>query len=162
VDGGEAGSREQKPDHVGAGGLNVGRSLHISCKCWMLARHANQGAELLGRHRMSTTPPIRTRLAVGAAMTGLAMTGAAFGTPTASAALTPTPSPVLASFSTTLAPAGLVLADWDNHGGDNGDRGRDRGRDRDRGHFRESRCHSDRWWDNNRRRWNWDRCDGRW
>jgi hypothetical protein len=111
---------------------------------------------MLGRHRMRTTHPIRTRLALGAAMTGLAMTGAAVGTPTASA-LTPTPSPVLASFSTTLAPAGLVLADWDNHGRDNGDRGRDR----ERGHFRESRCHSHRWWDNHRR-WNWDRCDGRW
>jgi hypothetical protein len=114
---------------------------------------------MLGRHRMRTTHPIRTRLALGAAMTGLAMTGAAVGTPTASA-LTPTPSPVLASFSTTLAPAGLVLADGDNHG--RGDRGRDHGRDRDRGHFRESRCHSDRWWDNNDRRWNWDRCDDHW
>jgi hypothetical protein len=44
---------------------------------------------MLGRHRMSTTHPIRTRLALGAAMTGLAMTGAAVSTPTASA-LTPT------------------------------------------------------------------------
>ena len=79
---------------------------------------------MLGRQRMSTSHPIRIRLAVGAVLTGLAMTGAAVGTPTASA-LTPIPAPILASFSATLAPAGLVLADWDNHGRDNGDRGRD-------------------------------------
>jgi hypothetical protein len=93
--------------------------------------------------------PIRNRLAAGVAVTALAMTGAAFGAPMASA------SPVAPI--QTVALASVVTPLLANHG--HGQRDRDNGRHERHG----SRCRSERGdWDNWHKRWNWhQRCD-RW
>ncbi|MDT7647928.1 MAG: hypothetical protein QOC75_4928 [Pseudonocardiales bacterium] len=102
------------------------------------------------QHRTIDRHPIRNRLAAGVAVTALAMTGAAFGAPMASASpIAPIQTVALASVATPL------LTDRGHHGR----------RDRDsRNHERHgSRCHSERAdWDNWHKRWNWhQRCD-RW